>query len=117
MKKVIVGIFCLLAFNQNVYAGNIGIGDSECLAAGEVELYMSDMIESVTGRIGTTEIRLNYYLDVIYGHIVGLEANLRIRGNRVVGKVGVNDINWSFSRRNSSIKGFQECLRGTITNN
>ena len=112
MKKIIVGVFLLVCIQAR--ADYVVVVD-ECLAAGDVELTMSRMIPSVTGRIGTTEIRLQYLGNTILGHIQGLETRLKIRGNRVVGKAGINNISWTYNNQTAEITGFQKCLLGTIT--
>lgn len=105
MKNLFI-VVCLFVLAQSANAATPP--ERICLAAGDVDLNVSQMIESVSGTIGATRVRLSYYQNYIYGQVEGLDAELRITGWRITGTIGENQVNWRIAKNH--ISGFERCL-------
>jgi hypothetical protein len=103
MKKIIMGLFCLLSLNARADVW-------ECVAAGDVEIRANNMIENVRGRIGVTPIQLFQYGKTLIGHIEGLETIINLKTRIATGTVGLNEVRWNFNSRTGMITGHQNCL-------
>lgn len=103
MKKLVLGLFCLLSVTAKADVW-------ECVAAGDVVIKANNMIENVTGRIGSTEIHLFQYGMVLEGRIEGLDTIIRLNKRTANGKVGMNTIQWKFNPHSGMITGYQKCI-------
>jgi hypothetical protein len=103
MKRILCGVIFLFICARNVKAD-----DHVCLAAGQVDMDISPLVETVTGYIGTTEVRLSHFQNKIYGTFQGMDVNLEIYGWRAFGTIGKNKVSWGFAK--GHIHGFERCL-------
>ena len=103
MVKVLLCVICFVLSVQTVKAeGRV------CLAAGEVNLEVSPLIETVTGSIGATEVSLIHWQNKIIGTFQGMDVNLKVYGWRAYGYIGKNKVSWGYAK--GHIHGFERCL-------
>lgn len=101
MKLVLLSLYFL---TMNAYA------DEACVAQGQVQIKVNNMIEIVRGRIGDKEILLFQYGNMLVGEVEGLKTEIRLIGSQAVGAIGETPIRWLYTSSIAMVTGNQVCI-------